>query len=246
MVLTGCAGFLGFSFLHFFCRHAASLGVKKIIGLDRFLLGRPVWLDRLAKDHALLEIRSFDVAGENLPKDLENATHVIHLASIASPTFYRKYPLETVDANVWGLRRLLDFYREKKSLRGLLFFSSSEIYGDPAPEAVPTDEEYRGNTSAIGPRACYDESKRFGETLCYLYAEKYGLPVTIVRPFNNYGPGMALRDLRLPSDFAKAILENRDLEMLSDGTPRRTFCYTADAIFGYVLALCHGQFDYFN
>ncbi|MDP0995347.1 NAD-dependent epimerase/dehydratase family protein, partial [Klebsiella pneumoniae] len=89
------------------------------------------------------------------------------------------------DANIWGLRHLLDFYRGRDTLKGFLFFSSSEIYGDPDPQFIPTDEEYRGSVSCHGPRACYDESKRFGETMCWVYAKQYGMPVTVARPFNN-------------------------------------------------------------
>ena len=99
----------------------------------------------------------------------EEADYIIHMASIASPIFYRQHPIETLDANIWGLRRLLDFYRERP-VKGFLFFSSSEIYGDPAPDMVPTPEHYCGNVSPTGPRACYDEAKRFGETMCALFA----------------------------------------------------------------------------
>ena len=71
------------------------------------------------------------------------------------------------------------------------------MYGDPAPENIPTSEDYRGNVSMVGPRACYDESKRFGETLCYVYNLQFKIPITIARPFNNYGPGMNINDKRV-------------------------------------------------
>jgi UDP-glucuronate decarboxylase len=167
------------------------------------------------------------------------------MASIASPSFYRQYPLETVDANVWGLRSLLEFYRGK-AIKGLLFFSSSEIYGDPDSGHIPTDEDYRGYVSATGPRACYDEAKRFGETLCAIYAQKFDMPIGVVRPFNNYGPGMKLTDRRVPADFARAVYENKDIAILSDGSPTRTFCYVADAVIGYIKVLLHGSYDCFN
>ena len=98
----------------------------------------------------------------------------------------------------------------------------------------------------MGPRACYDEGKRFSETLCYLFAKEHQLPVTIVRPFNNYGPGMKLDDGRLPADMARAVSRNEDLVLHSDGTPTRTFCYIADAIVCYLKVLTHTEFDYFN
>jgi UDP-glucuronate decarboxylase len=98
----------------------------------------------------------------------------------------------------------------------------------------------------VGPRACYDESKRFGETLCQIFAQHRGVPVRVVRPFNNYGPGMSLADRRVPADFAQAVLRGEDLTILSSGAPTRTFCYVADAVAGYLLALCHREHDVFN
>lgn len=248
ILMTGCAGFLGFYFLHFFAHFHEELKIKKIIGLDNFMLGQPEWLQDLQKQHAqILEVEKFNIISDQIQgiQSASEANLIIHAASIASPTFYRQYPLETIDANIWGLRNLLEYYKSK-NIKGFLFFSSSEIYGDPAPDCIPTDEEYRGNVSCTGPRACYDESKRFGETICSTFAQKYGLPISIARPFNNYGPGMSIHDKRVPADFAKAILENQDIQILSNGNPTRTFCYIADAITGYLKVLLYGQFDYFN
>jgi len=248
ILITGCAGFLGFYFMHYLARHGQELGLQEVIGLDNFKIQRPEWLSQLSDEHAgLVSIHDFDVVKGDLGgiQGAEDADYVIHLASIASPTFYRKYPVETFDANVWGLRKLLDFYRSTK-LSGLLYFSSSEVYGDPAPEAIPTDESYYGNVATIGPRACYDESKRFGETICYVYNNEFSMPISIVRPFNNYGPGMSPEDKRVPADFAKSVMSGEDITIFSDGSPTRTFCYVTDAIVGYLKALAYEPFDYFN
>ncbi|WP_375779200.1 NAD-dependent epimerase/dehydratase family protein [Bradyrhizobium sp. ma5] len=249
VLLTGCAGFLGYYFLQYFTRKAAELGLKQIIAVDTFLLHRPRWLTDLSEEFpAVLRTHTFNIARDDL-RTVDGAgaaDYVIHMASIASPTFYRQYPVETIDANIWGLRRLLESYRDSDRLKGLLFFSSSEIYGDPAETAIPTDEEYRGNVACLGPRACYDESKRFGETLCYVFSNTYGMPITVARPFNNYGPGMRIDDRRLPADFARCVINRRDIVIFSDGSPTRTFCYVSDAITGYLLCLLHGRYDYFN
>ena len=247
VLVTGCAGFLGYTFLQFFARHARELGLARVTGLDTFKFGPYTWLDDLTRSSPGFSMRAFDVANTDLASvpEAASADIVIHMASIASPTYYRQFPIETLDANVWGLRRLLDYYKSRK-IRGLLFFSSSEIYGDPDPARIPTDEEYRGNVACVGPRACYDEAKRLGETLCYLFAKQHGMPITVVRPFNNYGPGMRLTDKRLPADLIRAVIEKRDVVLHSDGTPTRTFCYVSDAVTGYLLALAHGKFDYFN
>jgi nucleoside-diphosphate-sugar epimerase len=94
--------------------------------------------------------------------------------------------------------------------------------------------------SCTGPRACYDESKRFGETLCVNFTRQHGLPIKVARPFNNYGPGLKITDRRVIPDFARDILNGRDIVMLSDGSAKRTFCYSSDAITGYYKVLVTG------
>ena len=125
--------------------------------------------------------------------------------------------------------------------KAFLFFSSSEIYGDPTASQIPTPEDYRGNVSCTGPRACYDESKRFGETMCVVFAQQYDLPVKIARPFNNYGPGLKITDRRVIPDFARNVLNGEDIVMFSDGSPTRTFCYSTDALTGYYKVLVRGH-----
>jgi dTDP-glucose 4,6-dehydratase/UDP-glucuronate decarboxylase len=237
VLITGAAGFLGFNFLHFFSYLNSKSAAKSVsvIAVDNYLRGKPRWMDEITKVDSNIKPKRWDI---NRPwiDDQPSFDFIIHCASIASPTFYRQYPLETLDANVLGLRHMLDLARQT-NCESFLFFSSSEIYGDPPAEFIPTKESYRGNVATMGPRACYDESKRLGETLCYIYAQQYGVPVKIARPFNNYGPGLRLNDRRVIPDFCREILFGRDIILHSDGSPTRTFCYSSDAITGYLLAL---------
>lgn len=238
VLVTGAAGFLGFNFLHYFSHLNAdgsgSLPVN-IIAADNYLRGQPEWILELAATDPNLTLSRCDIT-QPWPDTKSDCDFIIHAASIASPTFYRKYPLETLDANVSGLRQMLEVAR-KNDVESVLYFSSSEIYGDPPPNEIPTKESYRGNVACVGPRACYDESKRLGETLCYLYSNQFDVSVKIVRPFNNYGPGLRLNDGRVISDFCRDVLKDRDIVVKSDGAPKRTFCYASDALTGYLLAL---------
>ena len=161
---------------------------------------------------------------------------IIHGAGIASPTFYRKYPLETVDVNVSGTRRMLELAR-RTGARSILYTSTSEIYGDPETQFIPTAEDYRGSVSCTGPRACYDESKRLAESLCAIYRNLYATPVKVIRPFNVYGPGQRLDDRRIVPDLISAALERRPLVLFSDGRATRSFCYVSDAIRAMFLIL---------
>ncbi len=246
ILITGSAGFIGFYLTHFLYQFRDELKLEKVVCLDNFIMGKPAWINDFSSDKRFT-FEKFDIIKDRI-ENISSANEinfVVHMASIASPIFYRQHPLETIDANVWGLRRLLEFYKDK-NLLGMLFFSTSEIYGDPPAEKVPTDENYNGNVSATGPRACYDESKRFCETLCRIFSQIYNMPIGVVRPFNNYGAGMKITDKRVPADFAKNIVEGNDIVILSSGTPRRTFCYIADAVAGYLKILLHGKYDYFN
>ncbi len=246
LLITGGAGFLGYyliqSVLHWnkLVNDAQSVQVTVY---DNYIRGVPAWLTNLAGDKNLNLVKH-DIT-DPLPQGIEDFQYIIHAASIASPIYYRKYPIETMDANVNGLRSLLEYccqQQEKNRLvEGFLFYSTSEIYGDPTPENIPTPETYRGNVSCTGPRACYDESKRYGETLCVNFARQYNLPIKIARPFNNYGPGLKITDRRVLPDFARDVLAGRDIVMLSDGSPTRTFCYVADAIVGYYKILAKGR-----
>jgi UDP-glucuronate decarboxylase len=243
VLITGGGGFLGHylvqALLEWNRTHADE--PIRVRVADNWMRGEPEWMRR-CRDDEHLEVLTLDIT-EPLPDDFSIGNWVIHAASIASPTFYREYPIETMDANVNGLRGLLDraCADESQDLRGMLFFSSSEVYGDPAPEAIPTSEDYTGRVSFTGPRACYDESKRYGETLCVNFARQRGVPVSSARPFNNYGPGLALSDRRVIPDFASDILAGRDITLLSSGTPTRTFCYVADAVVGYLKVLVDGR-----
>jgi UDP-glucuronate decarboxylase len=169
----------------------------------------------------------------------EPLDYIIHAAGVASPYYYRKYPLETLEVATTATKLLLRLGIERR-LKGFLFFSSSEIYGDPDPAYVPTPESYRGNVSCIGPRACYDESKRLGETLCAIFHELHGVPTHVVRPFNVYGPGLRETDYRVLPNFANRIAGNRPLNIYGHGRQTRTFCYATDAIVGVIKALLYG------
>jgi len=246
LLITGGAGFLGYYLVQTVTHWNRSASENRKINLtvfDNFMRGKPGWIATLAEGKELV-VKTHDIT-QPLPADMADFDYIIHAASIASPTFYRQHPIETMDANVNGLRYLLEYCRAQKSagkaVKGFLFYSSSEVYGNPTPENIPTPETYNGYVSCTGPRACYDESKRYGETLCVNFARQLEIPVKIARPFNNYGPGLKISDRRVLPDFARDVLANRDIIMLSDGKPMRTFCYVADAVVGYYKILVQGR-----
>ena len=236
ILITGHQGFLGNNFLSFFYylnQEYPDLNIK-VTCLDNKIVN----LEDLTGEF----IRSFKVVEGDIVKDLpeQSFDYIIHCAGIASPSFYRKFPLETIYVNAIGYWEMLQKLNTK-NLEGFLYFSTSEIYGDPDEKHIPTSEEYRGNVSCTGPRACYDESKRLGETISISFYQQKEVPVKIVRPFNVYGPFMRLEDRRVIPDFAKYALREKNIHILSDGTPTRAFCYTTDAIEGFLRALLIGK-----
>lgn len=235
VVISGAAGFLPSYFVHVLAYANTYLFNEsaKIICLDNFRTG--------VAGRLLLWKGSPDIKfiTRDITKELninEKVDYIIHGASIASPVWYRKFPLETIDVNVGGTRNLLNLAKRNR-VKGFLYLSSSEIYGDPFEKFIPTSEDYWGNVSPTGPRACYDESKRLAETLCMIFYRNFNVPVKIVRPFNVYGPGLRLDDGRVMPDFVNNALQEKPITILSDGHSTRSFCYISDFIAANLLLL---------
>ena len=243
ILITGFAGSLGFMLVQFFAVYGRRLNVRRIFLLDNYMYGKPPWI-RAIESHPLFMVHEGDVTRVDFSFAGE-ADLIFHMASLASPVYYRQHPIETMDADVVGLRRLLDFYGGR-GIFNLLFYSTSEIYGDPDPHNIPTPESYWGHVNCAGPRSCYDESKRYAETLCYNFHYQKGFPVTVLRPFNSFGPGLRTNDQRAPADFALNILNNEPIVLYSDGKATRSFCYASDITLASLKCALYARYDVFN
>ena len=245
ILITGSAGFLGYYYSNFLLRYSRELEIESITLAD---IKNPSSRIDVEYDTSIVNFLEMDMSQGTTNKSNKNFFDVIiNLASFASPVAYRADPIATVRGSVLSVWNLLENYCDDIDQNGSFqIFSSSEIYGDPPGNEIPTSEDYRGNVSCLGPRACYDESKRFIETLGSVYAKQNGANISVIRPFNNFGPGMSLHDGRLPADVMRAMIKQEKLALFSDGTPTRSFCYVADAIVGYLLALNNTGFRVYN
>jgi dTDP-glucose 4,6-dehydratase len=153
---------------------------------------------------------------------------VVHMASPASPKDYLEHPIETLDVGSLGTRQMLELARQHEAR--FLLTSTSESYGDPLVH--PQVETYWGNVNPVGPRSCYDESKRFAEALTMAYHRKYSLRTNIARIFNTYGPRMKLNDGRVVPAFIDQALKGEPMTLFGDGSQTRSFCYVSDLVDG--------------
>jgi len=237
VLLSGARGFLGRYFTEVFAYLNAHVLKEPctVFGFDNMITGGDFGSVFPTYPHMTYEKRDIvqPIAWDG-PVDF-----VIHAAGIASPFYYRAFPLETLDVAITGTRNLLQLATDRRAR--FTFFSSSEIYGDPEPGHVPTQESYRGNVSCRGPRACYDESKRLGETLCHVFHDKFGTATTTIRPFNVFGPGMQESDYRVLPNFASRLKGGQPLHVYGVGTQTRTFCYVTDAMVGFLSAIVKGN-----
>jgi len=220
VLVTGGAGFIG----SHLCERLLADG-HRVIALDNFITGRKENLKPLY-DYERFRFIHHDIT-ERLELN-EDVSHIFHLASPASPVYYQWYPLQTALVNSVGTKNLLDL-----TLGGntkFLLASTSEVYGDP--DVHPQVESYWGNVNPTGFRSCYDEGKRFAESLSAIYAREFGSDVVITRIFNTYGPKMRKDDGRVISNFVTQALDEEPITVYGTGRQTRSLCYVSDMIDG--------------
>jgi dTDP-glucose 4,6-dehydratase len=219
-VVSGAAGFVG--------SHMCDLLLSRdvaVIALDNLLTGAERNVDHL-RGHRDFAFRHQDVTR---PFEIEvPVDYVIHMASPASPKDYLMYPIETLDVGSIGTRNMLELAQAKNAK--FLITSTSESYGDP--NVHPQVETYWGNVNPVGPRSCYDESKRFAEAMTMAYHRARGVKTSIARIFNTYGPRMKLNDGRVVPAFMDQALRGEPITVFGDGSQTRSFCYVSDLVEG--------------
>lgn len=218
-LIAGGGGFLG----SHLCDDLLNDGYE-VLCVDNFGSGRPRNVEHLV-DHDRFRLLEEDI---RQPLALPPVDEIYHLASRASPVDFTQFPVRIALTNTEGTRNLLDHAVACDAK--MVFASTSEVYGDP--EVHPQPETYTGNVNIRGPRGCYDESKRFGETLTVAYEQEYDLDVRTVRIFNTYGPRMRPGDGRVIPNFVSQALEDRGLTVYGDGSQTRSFCYVDDMVGG--------------
>ena len=220
IVIAGAAGFIG----SHLCDRLLAEG-HTIVAVDNFLTGNPANLEHVA-DEPRFAFQQWDITQ---PFTIEGPIDAVaNLASPASPKDYLEHPIETLDVGSIGTRNMLELAREKGAR--FLLTSTSECYGDPLVH--PQVETYWGNVNPVGPRSCYDESKRFAEALTMAYHRKHGVRTNISRIFNTYGPRMKLDDGRVVPAFLDQALHGRPMTVFGDGSQTRSFCYVSDLVDG--------------
>ncbi|MCY0886082.1 MAG: NAD-dependent epimerase/dehydratase family protein, partial [Firmicutes bacterium] len=225
-LVTGAAGFMG---SHLTDRLVAE--GWQVWAVDNLATGSWDNLDPAYRERGVVTALEWDVTRDLSPEalraaGLEHLDLVVHLASAASPVHYRRLALETLWVNSKGTGNALEVARAYGAR--FLLGSTSEAYGDP--EVSPQPETYWGHVNPVGPRACYDESKRFGEALTMEYVRQYGLDARILRFFNCYGPRMQVGDGRVVPNFVSQALQGEPLTVYGDGSQTRSFCYVSDEV----------------
>ena len=220
LLVTGAAGFLGSHLTDRLLTEG-----HEVLGYDNLITGDPKNLAHLAGHRRFKFVRQ-DVSQPFAVKGPLDG--ILHFASPASPPDYQRWPIETLMVGSYGTHRCLSLAEEK----GARFFlaSTSEVYGDPTQH--PQTESYRGNVNPVGPRAMYDEAKRFAEAITSSFHRTYGTDTRIVRIFNTYGPRMRPEDGRVVSNFIVQALRAKPITIYGDGSQTRSFCYVSDLVEG--------------
>jgi len=230
ILITGAAGFLG----SHLCDRLLSEG-HEVVGMDNFITGSPQNIAHLSGNEHFTFYRH-DVSNYIfMPGKLDAVMHFASPASPnpASPYAYFNLPIQTMKAGALGTHNTLGVAKANNAR--FLLASTSEIYGDPTEH--PQKETYSGNVDVTGPRAVYDEAKRFAESLTLAYHRQHNVDTRIVRIFNTYGPRMDLEDGRALPNLLKQALLGQPLTVYGDGSQTRSFCYVDDLVDGIVRLL---------
>jgi UDP-glucuronate decarboxylase len=218
ILITGAAGFLGFNLSKKFLAEG-----HVVTGLDDFTTGSSKHVKELEN------FENFRFLFQDVREPLHgNFEGILNFACPASPVHYQADPVRTLETNFLGMVNVLRLAKDLNAR--VLQASTSEIYGDPL--ISPQVESYWGNVNPIGIRSCYDEGKRAAETLCYDYLRQHNMDIRVIRIFNTYGPGMAIGDGRVVSNFIVQALKGENLTIYGAGTQTRSFCYVSDLIEG--------------
>lgn len=235
LVVSGGAGFLG----SWFCEVGLELGAK-IICIDNLVASTEQNIINLESKPNFRFIND-DIAKVKIPN---GADYVVHMASIASPPLYQARPIDTLNAAILGSINLLEYSKENNIL-GYILASTSEVYGNPPYNKIPTKESYLGNVNSYGARSMYDESKRVEEAYCYAYRNY--VPIRIARIFNTFGPRI---DVQHPLRYGRALikfinqaLNEQPITVCGDGSITRSFCYVSDQIVGLYKLLLTDNID---
>jgi nucleoside-diphosphate-sugar epimerase len=227
VLITGGSGFIG--------SHLAKLHLSKndqVTVIDNFITGNKKNLTSEI-DNKNLKIIEADITNINF-SNLSSFDIIYDLASPASPKDFENLSVEILKTNSLGLMNVLDFFIKSNS-KIFVFSSTSEVYGDPLEH--PQKESYFGHVNPVGLRSCYDEGKRFAESLSMAYFRKYKKDIRIARIFNTYGPYMKKDDGRVVSNFVNQAINDQPLTIYGDGSQTRSFCYVSDMAEGlYLLA----------
>ena len=227
ILLLGSEGFLGRYFVKVFNEILNNTKNKFSLDcFDNFISSKP---NKITNINKKITFQKKDISNYKFKKKYD---YIIYLAGIASPTIYKKYPIETLKVSYEGVKNLLE--KSKRDKSKFILFSSSEIYGNPDIKNLPTKENYYGYVNSFGPRSCYDEGKRIGETLCYVYKEYFNCSISVIRPFNVFGPLMAKNDYRILPNIVNKIKNKKKILIHGNGKQTRTFCYITDAMTGFL------------
>jgi len=227
VLVTGGAGFIGSHLCEALLKNDE---VTEVICMDNLACANESNIKHLKKNSKFRFINQDIVNMNNANESNIECDYIMHFASRPSPIDYVRDPVPTMLVGSFGTYNMLELARKNKC--EIMFASTSEVYGDPLEH--PQKETYWGNVNCIGPRACYDESKRFSEALMFSYHRQYNVKIKIIRIFNTYGPRMRKDDGRIVPAFISQALKNQDLTIFGDGKQTRSFCYVSDLVSGII------------
>lgn len=233
-LITGASGLIGSTLIY--CLLALDKEIKVVAPVRNKRKTMEFFSDEeLAKIHIL----ECDITTYNY-EEVGNVDYIVHCAAPTASKFFVECPVETFDVIYSGTRNLLDYAR-RHIVKGFIYLSSLEVYGEINDRSKLVTEDMQGYVDVMAVRSSYPMAKRAAENLCCLYASEYGVHVKVARLTQTTGAGITMGDNRVIAQFARLAAYGNDIVLHTTGESARSYCYTTDAISAILYILLKGQ-----
>ncbi len=235
--VTGATGLIGSNLIRLllYLNRVNQLNLRVVASVRSALKAERLFGSLL--DRTELIIKEQDLT--QMAEFTEHCDYIVHLAGITSSKEMSEHPVETIRTALSGTEEVLKLAAKMK-VQKMVYASSMEVYGILDTD-TPVSEEMQGYLNPLAVRSDYPLSKRMAENMCVAWHKEYGVSVVIARFAQVFGAGILPEESRVFAQFARSVIQKKDIVLHTDGSSEGNYCYLSDALTAILLLLEKGE-----